>query len=299
MEATQMEADDNTYTDERTDMEAADMEATRMEATEVEVEDTRSRADTRRSPVGAQTGASLIRATIEDAATGPALFRSLVAAAEAKIQEAAAAKAGAAIATAGSGIAAGTAATAAVGGIAAGATIAAVGGIAAGAAAVATVGATIAAAALCPTGAVGAPIVTIAPPAALPIVTNHPSSAAPPIETNDLSFAAPRKSTQGGHHEHKKPWTAEEDIKVAELVQAYGKRWALIAQRLPGRSIAMIRNRYQRIEAGRNAVESGHAKNKCHLCGQLKRGHTCTAGTIDVAGLGAWNSGVSGGLPVN
>ena len=39
-----------------------------------------------------------------------------------------------------------------------------------------------------------------------------------------------------------------------------------------------MRNRYQRIEKGRRLREEGsELKNRCHACGQPKRGHICSA----------------------
>jgi len=39
----------------------------------------------------------------------------------------------------------------------------------------------------------------------------------------------------------------------------------------------MVRNRYLRIERGRQLTEEGKSKNRCGQCGQLKRGHVCQA----------------------
>jgi len=39
----------------------------------------------------------------------------------------------------------------------------------------------------------------------------------------------------------------------------------------------MVRNRYLRIERGRELTEQGKSKNRCGQCGQLKRGHVCQA----------------------
>ena len=69
-------------------------------------------------------------------------------------------------------------------------------------------------------------------------------------------------------------------------------RWNKIAQLLPGRTIAAVRNRYQRIAEGRKMREEGkESKNLCHACGMPKRGHVCEAkrGQSSVADqLPAW-----------
>jgi len=40
----------------------------------------------------------------------------------------------------------------------------------------------------------------------------------------------------------------------------------------------MVRNRYLRIQRGRWLTEQGQSKNKCGVCGKLKRGHVCDVG---------------------
>ena len=43
----------------------------------------------------------------------------------------------------------------------------------------------------------------------------------------------------------KGPWTAEEDLKVIELVQMYGpQKWTFVANHLPGRIGKQCRERY-------------------------------------------------------
>lgn len=68
-------------------------------------------------------------------------------------------------------------------------------------------------------------------------------------------------------------WEPEEDATLLDFIGENGSRWKAIAKLLPGRTEAMCRNRYQRIQApSRGTVE---CVNKCTACGQLKRGHTC------------------------
>jgi len=83
----------------------------------------------------------------------------------------------------------------------------------------------------------------------------------------------------GGHHEHMKAWDPEEDHIILEMVSREGTKWSSIVSHLPGRSVASVRNRYQRIEKGRKLRELGShlVKNRCHMCNQPKRGHICYA----------------------
>ena len=68
-------------------------------------------------------------------------------------------------------------------------------------------------------------------------------------------------------------WTGEEDTRLLKLIEQHGPSWSVIEESFPTRTVASIRNRYQRILRGRR--EPG--RNRCLRCGQLKRGHTCTA----------------------
>jgi len=85
----------------------------------------------------------------------------------------------------------------------------------------------------------------------------------------------------GGAHENMRGWSPEEDALLLKLIETSGKRWKLIAEALGdsagGRTPAMVRNRYLRIERGRWLTERGMSKNRCGQCGQLKRGHVCKA----------------------
>jgi len=105
----------------------------------------------------------------------------------------------------------------------------------------------------------------------------------------DNSLALPicerdsRRNMPGGAHENMRGWSPEEDELLLELIQISGKRWKHIAEALgaqsPGtpRTPAMVRNRFLRIERGRQLTEQGKSKNRCGQCGQLKRGHVCQA----------------------
>lgn len=82
----------------------------------------------------------------------------------------------------------------------------------------------------------------------------------------------------GGRHENMQAWSPEEDQIILAMVASDGPKWSKIVQRLPGRTVSSVRNRWQRIEKGRKLREAGvESKNRCHACGLPKRGHVCTA----------------------
>jgi len=81
----------------------------------------------------------------------------------------------------------------------------------------------------------------------------------------------------GGRHENMRPWHPAEDESLLQLIETRGAKWKLIAAALNSdRTPAMVRNRYLRIKKGRLLTEQGRSKNRCGVCGQLKRGHICT-----------------------
>lgn len=82
----------------------------------------------------------------------------------------------------------------------------------------------------------------------------------------------------GGLQIDAKPWAPEEDHVILALHAADGPKWSVIVQSLPGRTISSVRNRWQRLEKGRKLREEGREpRNRCHACGQPKRGHICYA----------------------
>lgn len=82
----------------------------------------------------------------------------------------------------------------------------------------------------------------------------------------------------GGKHENMQAWSPEEDTIILEMHSQLGPMWSKIVRRLPGRTVSSVRNRWQRIEKGRKQREAGVvSKNRCHACGQPKRGHVCLA----------------------
>jgi len=77
------------------------------------------------------------------------------------------------------------------------------------------------------------------------------------------------------------PWSlAENGIlleRVKENCDSRGRpRWAYVAKGLPGRTAQEARCRYRRITDARVRRERGERfRNKCHACGQPRRGHVC------------------------
>lgn len=71
-----------------------------------------------------------------------------------------------------------------------------------------------------------------------------------------------------------RPWEPEEDEIIRDAIERLGHKWSKIVELLDDRSVSAVRNRWQRMEKGRTG---GISKNRCHQCGQMKRGHTCTA----------------------
>ena len=70
-------------------------------------------------------------------------------------------------------------------------------------------------------------------------------------------------------------WTAEEDGILRAAIEEYGPSWTKVATYLPDRSVASIRNRYQRMTSTRPRWKTAR-RTRCKLCGQWRRGHTCT-----------------------
>ena len=88
---------------------------------------------------------------------------------------------------------------------------------------------------------------------------------------------SPKGSAQGT------TWLAEEDTALLAAVKEHGTRWKVIRDVMAhlgtGRSDAMCRNRYARLMAPHRP--NVKCTNYCKLCGQLKRGHTCTNASGD------------------
>jgi len=72
-------------------------------------------------------------------------------------------------------------------------------------------------------------------------------------------------------HDVMEAWTTEEDRLLLHLIHVHGTSWKVIDGSFPSRTVASIRNRYQRIVNGSKHV----GKNRCQRCGMIKRGHIC------------------------
>merc|ERR1711907_24192 len=95
----------------------------------------------------------------------------------------------------------------------------------------------------------------------------------------NTSSPAHQNKMTGGRHENQRAWDPEEDHIILQMVNTEGPKWKSIVANLPGRTVASVRNRFQRIEKGRKMREKGPTQkmNRCHLCNQPKRGHICYA----------------------
>lgn len=63
-------------------------------------------------------------------------------------------------------------------------------------------------------------------------------------------------------HEKMTAWAGHEDEAILEMVVRHGPRWSKIAEDLPGRSVASVRNRYLRIQKGVKKRSEGTAKKQ-------------------------------------
>ena len=99
--------------------------------------------------------------------------------------------------------------------------------------------------------------------------------------------------SRGGHSEHAVPWTEEEDdvlkTAVEENKHEGGKpNWEAVGTLLQQagffRTGKQARHRYARILNGQKKP----GRNKCNICGQKRKGHSCTGTTnISATGLSA------------
>jgi len=82
------------------------------------------------------------------------------------------------------------------------------------------------------------------------------------------------------------PWTYDENdillMRVRDYVDSRGRpKWAAVAKGLPGRTAQEARCRYRRISDAETRRKRGESfRNKCHTCGQLRRGHVCPGVTV-------------------
>ena len=82
------------------------------------------------------------------------------------------------------------------------------------------------------------------------------------------------------------PWTYDENdillLRVRDYVDSRGRpKWAAVAKGLPGRTAQEARCRYRRISDAETRRKRGESfRNKCHTCGQKRRGHVCPGVTV-------------------
>lgn len=79
------------------------------------------------------------------------------------------------------------------------------------------------------------------------------------------------------------PWHPREDRVLLDAVLTFGKRWILVTEKLNEdgnrwRSLASVRNRFQRISHGVQCMKGKKIRNRCTKCGAYRRGHTCNGG---------------------
>ena len=88
------------------------------------------------------------------------------------------------------------------------------------------------------------------------------------LQTRDILHGTPFNNCA-------RSWNPEEDTRLRNAIDDVGCKWMAVAQLVGGgRSPAMCRNRFQRMQA---PIHGKRAVNLCSACGQPKRGHTCIA----------------------
>ena len=122
---------------------------------------------------------------------------------------------------------------------------------------------------------------------------SHPKKGASPSSKHISPFAQPIMSDVAAPVTWRgNCWSPEEDQIILAVVSREGPKWGRVVLRLPWRTVPSIRNRWQRMENGRKLRESGvESKNRCHACGEPRRGHVC------LAKLSGSTSGLGPGLP--
>lgn len=72
-------------------------------------------------------------------------------------------------------------------------------------------------------------------------------------------------------------WTYEEDHLLFYLIGKHGCKWTHLSSFFADRTPSMCRNRFYRVVVPHNPRSKSWkpSKNKCTMCGELKRGHSC------------------------
>ena len=93
-------------------------------------------------------------------------------------------------------------------------------------------------------------------------------------------------------HVHQRRWNIEEDMYIKTMVNEHGSRWNEILKGLPeDRTVSSVRNRWQRMEKHKQTML---CCNRCRICKQLQRGHSCTGFKRDDADGADGADGVDG-----
>lgn len=119
----------------------------------------------------------------------------------------------------------------------------------------------------------------------------------------DLGEMTPLAGANGGHPPKQRrpgdatpaafsnPWRPEEDEALVAAIKTHGMSWKKVEKDLRpyARTVAMCRNRYARMMAPLRGGIQAKGRNRCKICNQIKRGHTCTG----EAGVAATHNAVS------
>jgi|TARA_B110000114_G_scaffold185758_2_gene234620 hypothetical protein len=102
-----------------------------------------------------------------------------------------------------------------------------------------------------------------------------------------LPVHAAQDGRPGGAHKSAMTWTSDEDAELLSILPFNVERpsWSEVTRKLTNltgnpRTLKSVRCRWNRLRVGRRAALAGdndprRAKNRCRVCGLLKRGHVC------------------------
>ena len=81
-------------------------------------------------------------------------------------------------------------------------------------------------------------------------------------------------------------WTPKEQFLVFQLVMKHGRRWSIIERELNTihsvqRKSSEIRHMWFRHRKQNEPSKKSMVRNRCRLCGQLRKGHFCTGRVND------------------
>mgnify|MGYP006090231713 FL=1 len=102
-----------------------------------------------------------------------------------------------------------------------------------------------------------------------------------------LPVNAAQDGRPGGAHKSAMNWTSDEDAELLSILPFNVERpsWSEVTRKLTNltgnaRTLKSVRCRWNRLRVGRRAAlaseeDPRRAKNRCRVCGLLKRGHVC------------------------